>query len=493
MLDPISLAITLVPLARLPIPGAEIPAFDRASRRLLLTSASDVHAFELDDPRRPRGVGFIRVGTSGEDVTHVAVDPASRGFAVACLVPERFATRHGHVVFFDPMALTEIGRVAVGHNPDSCAITPGGEFLIVANEGQAQILDTGEIIDPPGSVTVIDLRQVRTASDVSKLGESQATTLLLSGPALDAALASAAPPRVSPRNRETPALDLEPEYVVAPSNERAYVSLQENNAIAEIALDPPGITQIAGLGTVVRVLDGSDRDGPLTSSWAVPSLPMPDQIALFTRDGSRYIVMAEEGDTRGEMRERDESGLADAARAGDLASWWGIDAERLDARIFEPDRLGRLHVLVDPADADQNGRVDALVAPGARSLGIYDALTMERIGDTGSAIEIATLSLFGDDSRSDDRGPEPEGLVLADFGGIPIAFASIERPGAIAAIDLSEPTRPALLSLYPSAWEGDRGPEGMCLIDLPDGRRLLVVCFEASGTVVVHEVVTTSR
>lgn len=56
MLGPKALAITLILLARVPIPGAEIPAFDRASKRLLVTSGPDVHAFELEAPSRLRGV-----------------------------------------------------------------------------------------------------------------------------------------------------------------------------------------------------------------------------------------------------------------------------------------------------------------------------------------------------------------------------------------------------------------------------------------------------
>jgi hypothetical protein len=493
MLDPQALALTLIPLARVPIPGAEIPAFDRASQRLLVTSGPDVHAFEFEVPSRPRGVGFVRLGSLADDVTHVATDPARRGFAAACLVPERFAARHGYVAFFDPATLKEVARVAVGHNPDSCAFTPGGEFLVVANEGQAQALESGQIIDPPGSVTVIDLRRVRSAADLSNLGDAPTTTMLMSGAALDAALHSDMPPRIAPRNRETPVLDLEPEYIVAPTNTTAYVSLQENNAIAEITLDPPGIARITGLGSVPRDLDGSDRDGPLGSSWTMNALPMPDQIASFKRDGERYFVLAEEGDTRGEMDASDTPTLADTARVSDLASWWGSDEVRVPAGLLEPHRLGRLHILTDMADMDGDGSLDTMVVPGTRSLGVYAGDSMRRVGDTGSSLEIATLSLFADDSRSDDRGPEPEGVALADVSGSTIAFVSIERPGAIATIDLSIPDRPTLLSVYPSAWEGDRGPEGMCLIEAPGGDRFLAVCYETSGTLVVYAVTTGPR
>ncbi|QYK48472.1 MAG: hypothetical protein KF838_01135 [Phycisphaeraceae bacterium] len=485
-----TIVIALVPLARLPLPGAEIPAFDPVSQRLLITSASDVHAFEMRDPPGLRGVGFARLGTRGDDVTHVAIDPAGRGFVAACLVPEKFGTRHGHVVFIDPVTLREIGRVAVGHNPDSCAFSPGGEFLVVANEGQPERLSTGEIVDPPGSVTVVDLRQVRGVSDLASLGESRVKTMLLSGPALDEAMASRTPPRISPRLAHSPALDLEPEYVLAPSNQTAYVTLQENNAIAVISLDPPEVLRIVGLGLVTRDLDGSDVDGPLGSTWAVETAPMPDQLAGFSVGRRKYLALAEEGDTRGTRRSAEEDDeLADVARLGDLAAWWGVDEGAIPKGITSRERLGRLHVLTDLADRDGNGRVDSVVAPGSRSLGIYDAETLERVGDTGSVLEVSSLALFGDDSRSDDRGPEPEGVVVASIGGGTFAFVSLERPGAVACIDLGEPDRPRLVSIYPSAWDGDLGPEGMCIIDLPGGRTGLVVCYETSGTVVVYEIV----
>lgn len=485
-----TIAISLVPLARLPLPGAEIPAFDPVSRRLLVTSASDVHAFEMGDPPGLRGVGFARLGSRGDAVTHVAIDPAGRGFIAACLVPEKFGTRHGQVVFIDPVTLREVGRVAVGHNPDSCAFSPGGEFLIVANEGQPERLSTGEIVDPPGSVTVADLRQVRGVSDLASLGESRVKTMLLAGPALDAAMASRTPPRISPRLAHSPGLDLEPEYVSAPSNQTAFVTLQENNAIAVISLDPPEVLRIVGLGLVTRDLDGSDVDGPLGSTWAVETAPMPDQLAGFSVGRRRYLALAEEGDTRGTRRSaKEDDELVDVARLGDLAAWWGVDEGAIPKGVTGREGLGRLHVLTDLADRDGNGRVDSVVAPGSRSLGIYDAETMERVGDTGSVLEVSALALFGDDSRSDDRGPEPEGVVIASIGGGTYAFVSLERPGAVACVDLGDPERPRLVSIYPSAWDGDLGPEGMCIIDLPGGRTGLVVCYETSGTVVMYEIV----
>ena len=478
--------LSLVPLARLPIPGAEIPAFDRPSQRLFVTSAMDVHAFALDASGTPRGLGFARLGEIGDDVTHVAVDPAERGFIAACVVPQRFATRFGRVAFIDPITLQQVGQVNVGHNPDSCVFTPGGEFLIVANEGQAETLPTGEIVDPPGSVTVIDLRRVKHASDLQTLKDADVAELMLHGPALDEALASDNPPRISERNRQTPALDLEPEYVTAPDNQFAYVTLQENNAVLRVGLDPARIDRLTGLGLVDRVIDASDRDGSLAPVWQVSCAPMPDQLATLRSGEAKFLLMAEEGDTRGPATS-DGAGIGDEARVADLLSWTPTSSEFVSRADAAPERLGRLNVLVDAARGREGGP-GSLVVPGTRSLSVYDATTMARVADTGSAFEIATLSLFADDARSDDRGPEPEGVVVTTIDDQPLAIVSLERPGAIAGVDLRDPAAPALAWVYPSAWDGDRGPEGMCLIEGLGGRTLLVVCFETSGTLVVYEV-----
>lgn len=480
------LPLTLAPLLRVPMPGAEIPVYDRVTGRLFVTSATDVHALELREGSDARGIGFARLGLAGDDVTHVAADPAGRGFLAACLVPARFATKFGHVVFIDPLTLREVGRVAAGHNPDSCAFSPGGEFLVVANEGQAEVLPTGEIVDPPGSVTVIDLRGVRSAADLAGLRDSDVREVALHGDVLDRAMGSMCPPRISERNRESPAVDLEPEYVTAPDNQWAYVSMQENNAVLRVALDTARVDAIVGLGLVDRVIDASDADGSRGPAWEVSCAPMPDQLAVFGAGGVRYLVMAEEGDSRGNATAGGE-GVGDAARVSDLVAWGVIGEEVVPSEAAAPERLGRLNVLVDAARGP-DGAPGSLVAPGTRSIGVYDTSTMTRMGDTGSQFEVATLSLFGDDSRSDDRGPEPEGVIIATIGDRRVAFVSLERPGAIAMVDLTEPSAPRLVSVHPSAWDGDLGPESMCLIERPDGGSILVVCYETSGTVVLYGV-----
>ena len=107
--------------------------------------------------------------------------------------------------------------------------------------------------------------------------------------------------------------DIEPEYVaVSPDGARAYVTLQEVNAVAVIdlanaAADRP--LSILPLGAVDFRLPGneadfSDRDGPggapsiSVGNAPIKGLLQPDAIASFAVAGVTYFITANEGDSR---------------------------------------------------------------------------------------------------------------------------------------------------------------------------------------------------
>ena len=126
---------------------------------------------------------------------------------------------------------------------------------------------------------------------------------------------------------------------------------------------------------------------------------------------------------------------------------------------------------------------------------MWDAETGERVSDTGSMFETAMskhaafYNATGEaglrvDSRSDDRGPEPEGVALGVIGGRRYAFVGLERPGAIAVVDLSEVGHPALSGLHVSAARGRYAPEGMSFVGGAAsglGGDVLFVAFEGVG------------
>jgi hypothetical protein len=109
------------------------------------------------------------------------------------------------------------------------------------------------------------------------------------------------------------------------------------------------------------------------------------------------------------------------------------------------------------------------------------------------------------DSRSDAKGPEPEGLALGRIGDRTIAFIGLERIGGVMVYDISDPKAPERLDYLNTrdewlrdppdlATAGDLGPEGLTFIPAsqsPNGKPLLVVGNEVSGTTAIYQVKVT--
>ncbi len=177
----------------------------------------------------------------------------------------------------------------------------------------------------------------------------------------------------------------------------------------------------------------------------------------------------------------------------------------------------------ESADGDRV-MYDNLYSYGARSFSIWDE-EGQLIWDSGDAIEqflasddcmlgsertIACADYFnsghdeGDaiDSRSDAKGPEPEGVTIGTIGEKTFAFIGLERMGGILVYDVTDPEAPVFMDYLNSRedWAtedtesvldsaGDLGPEGLVFIsaeDSPTDDALLVVGNEVSGTTSVY-------
>lgn len=105
--------------------------------------------------------------------------------------------------------------------------------------------------------------------------------------------------------------------------------------------------------------------------------------------------------------------------------------------------------------------------------------------------------------RSDDKGPEPEGLEIGVIGDKIFAFIGLERMGGVLAYDVTDPAAPVFQDYLNTrenwtddpkdnlAAAGDLGPEGLKFVpakDAPGGKPLLIVGFEVSGTTAVYEI-----
>ena len=324
----------------------------------------------------------------------------------------------------------------------------------------------------------------------------------------------------------TVAMDLEPEYVTVNHDSTvAYVSLQENNALAIVDLNAMEIVDVKGLGFKdwgMYTLDASDKDSGLNlrSYNNLYGMYQPDTIASFTWKDATFIVTANEGDGReyffdvadeaecaaaGGMDYDEDDGClsyTDESRAEDLS----LDPVAFTDVNNDDDDLGRLKVSVERGDMDSDGDYDKLFTYGARSFSIWDA-NANLVFDSGDEIERITAAIYGEafnndedenegDTRSDAKGPEPEALALGQVGDKMLAFIGLERMGGIMVYDITNPFNVSFVDYFNNRGvaegadiTGDLAPEGMKFIPATNTENaMLVVGNEISGSVSVWEI-----
>jgi len=245
-------------------------------------------------------------------------------------------------------------------------------------------------------------------------------------------------------------------------------------------------------------LDPSNEDGEIAiANWPVFGMYMPDAIAAFEIAGDTYFATANEGDARNS----DE-------RIRDLS----LDPVRFpDAAIQDDEQLGRLNVSSIDGDLDGDGLFDELYAYGARSMSIWDSfgnlvwdsgdLVAQRIAlDYPESFNSTNDDNDSFDSRSDDKGAEPEAITVGQVNGRTLVFLGLERMGGVIAFDVTDPTAPTLLNYVNNrdfsgdpemGTAGDLAPEGIVFVaadDVPAGDPMLLVSNEVSGTVTIYAV-----
>lgn len=481
-------------------PRAEIAAFDPASKRLFSINLNlrQLDVLDLSAPETPVPVQTVALGGKPNSV-------AVRRGVVAVALEGAQKTDPGSVKFFNASG-TFLNQVTVGALPDMLVFSPNGRWLLVANEGEPNSYNQADSVDPDGSVSVIDMRgdvtaltqsDVRTASFNGSIPQENPSSIRIFGP------------------NATISKDLEPEYItISHDSKTAWVTLQENNAIATLDIPSATFTKIAGLGfkdhsQTAYKLDASDRDVPGSSNngiiniqnWPVLGMYQPDSIASYRVKGRTYLVMANEGDAR------DYTGFAEEVRVGALtldtatfAAQGYPDVTNGAAGLRNNDNLGRLTVTNTLGNTDGDAEFETLYVFGARSFSIRKA-DGELVYDSGDELEQRTATLvpatFNSngaadtfDTRSDNKGPEPEGLALGKIAGRTYAFIGLERTGGIMVYDISRPESPAFVT-YANTTPTDLAPEGLLFIkrkDSPNGKPLLVVSHEVSNTVTIFQI-----
>lgn len=474
----------------------EISAYDPASQKVFAVNGSigSIEVLDISNPTNITKSSSISLSTWGDHANSIAF---KNGVLAAAVEASNF-NDSGKVVFFDA-AGNYIADVKVGVLPDMVTFTPDGNMVITANEGEP---DDNYTEDPFGTVSIIDI-----SAGVANLTQADVTTLNFTAfnNNYDADIRNFGPTA----NPEL-ARNLEPEYIaVSPSSDKAFVVCQENNAMAIIDLSTKTITALEPLGfkdwsTGNNMFDASNKASSVNiRHWPVFGMYQPDAIKAFEDNGQVYIISANEGDAR------DYSAYSEEARVKDLI----LDPTVFPnaANIQHEDSLGRLNITTSMGDIDTDGDYDELYAYGARSFSIWNDqanLVWDSGDDIAQQVLLANPNEFNsnnDDnasfkSRSDDKGTEPEAVEVAMINGQRFAFIGLERMGGVMVYNITNPASPSFVSYYlnrdftvdadqPGA--GDLGPEDLKFIPdslSPNGKNLLVVASEVSGTLSIYEV-----
>lgn len=491
--------------------AAEIVAHDPSTQRLFVVNAQKgaIDVLDISTPGSPQFLETL-VSQTGGGVNSVAV---SNGVLAIAVQDPASPTFPGTIEFRSTDG-TFLSSVVVGALPDMVTFTPDGTRLVVANEGEPDNYCADGAGDPEGSVSIIDVSN--GAADVTQADVETAGFAAFNG---DIDALRSAGVRIFGPNASV-AQDLEPEYVaINADSTTAWVSLQENNAFAVIDLASATVTDILPLGFKDHSLPGNGLDasnlddGINIRNWPVYGMYMPDAIDAYEFAGQTYLVSANEGDAR------DYDCFSEEARIKDLTldSTVFLNASDLQADT----QLGRLNSTTSfdaigfEMDGDQFVPVTTpsseLYTYGARSFSIW-AADGTLVFDSGDQLEQITASMLpadfnstndendSFDGRSDDKGPEPEGVVIAELYSKTYAFIGLERVGGVMVYDITTPKNPKFVQYVNNrdftgdavaGKAGDLGPEGLTVItpdDSPNGKALLVVGNEVSGTVTIYEI-----
>lgn len=490
--------------------GAEIPTYDAETQRLFVVNGgtNSIDILNISNPSQPSLFNTIEISLYGGGLNSVAFKNGILAAAVQAVDRQQ----PGQAVFFNANG-DFLNSIGVGALPDMLTFTPDGTRVLVANEGEPNSYNRPDSIDPEGSVSIINITDINNLSVInagftqfnSQIDQLRAAGVRIFGP------------------NATVAQDLEPEYItVSEDSTKAWVSLQENNAIAFLDLVKNEITDVIPLGFKDHSLpgnglDASDRDNTINiANWPVFGMYQPDGIASYQVNGKTYIVTANEGDAR------DYDGFSEEVRVNNSAYQLDPTAFPNAAALKNNANLGRLTVTNTLGDTDADGLFEEIYAFGSRSFTIWESVDnpapgepkLKLVYDSGDDFEQITARLLPEffnsnhednnsfDNRSDNKGPEPEDVKIAQINGKFYAFVGLERIGGVMVYDITDPIKPTFvqyinnrdftaiptISGRTNPAVGDLGLEGLLFIssiDSPNRKPLLVAANEVSGTTTI--------
>lgn len=480
--------------------GAEISAFDPTTNRVFTVAGAVVEYYTLSNTAQlgaPVNMPFGFTPPAGTNALPNSVSVKNGIVAVSYAIVDAVsgAQQQGRVAFYQASTATYINDVTVGFLPDMVVFSPDGTKVLTANEGEPNSYGQGTSFDPEGSVSIIDISGGVAAATVQTAGFASFNSQI-------AALRAAGVRIYGPG--ATVAQDLEPEYITfSADGSKAIVTLQENNAIAEVDIATATVAQISPLGLkdhslTGNGLDASDRDSTASlgkiniQNWPIRGMYQPDAIATFTIGGNTYYITANEGDSRAYTGFNEEIRVGAAGYVLDPTVFPNATTLKLNAN------LGRLQLSNATGDTDNDGDFDQIHALGSRSFSIWNS-SLGLVFDSGDQLEQITAAQnpagFNSDgtsasfdSRSDNKGPEPEAVATGMVNGVMYAFVGSERTGDIFVYDVSNPNAPVFVQYIDNP--ADLAVEGLLFVpanESPTGKALIIASAEVSRTVTVYE------
>lgn len=406
------------------------------------------------------------------DVTSVAISPDGKKLAAA--IQHADYEKAGKIAVFDCSpdgSLTSPKLYEAGVQPDMVVFADGNTVL-TADEGEPRNGYGAGTVDPRGTVTVLNLTEGSSTQVGFEGFTSEGLTArnillgVVDGVTLD------------------PSVDLEPEYIAVTSDgTRAYISLQEANAVAVLDIPSKKITEIYSVGfeDYSKVPVDLVEDGGYKASVYENLLGarMPDGISLYEKNGRTWLLTANEGDSRewgdycNEAKTKEFTGsnirIIDRTKCAGLPDGKSVMFGGRGFSVFEVTEAGLKEVYDSGKD--------------------FEALTAEALPDYFNCSNDDKQA----DSRSGKKGPEPENLTVGEIKGRTYAFVAVERIGGIFAYDITEPQNSKCVNYinsreFSADIEGDVSPEGICFIPAEAGKKAVVLAAcEVSGTLAAYE------
>ena len=444
------------------------------------------------------------------DMTSVAISPDSTTLAAA--LQAQGSNDAGRVALFtceEDGTLTLEALVETGAQPDMVTFAGDG-VVLTADEGEPREGYGENIADPKGSVTVVDVEaQESTVVDFSAF-DSQRDQLAEDGIVL--------------KKGSAPSVDLEPEYI-AVSGGKAYVTLQENNAIAVLDIESQAFEGVYSAGfedhsTTAIDLDKKDDAYDPQTYESLLGIRMPDGIAAFTVEGATYLVTANEGDAR-EWGDEDldtfylSEDERDFGEEGVTSPTGAITAENsgLEGKVvfFKTEDFDGLDPEKDYVFGGRSFTVFQVTENGLEEVFTsgddFEALTAQYVPEYFNASNDNAVL----DDRSGKKGPEAESVTVGTVDGKTYAFVALERTGGVMVYDVTDPEAITFVNYVNTRdfgttvegseeyedgeldkWVtgGDVAPEGLLFLDAassPNGEPMLLAACEVSGTVAVYQ------